>query len=869
MMPSFAKYRIPVSGPGHTQNPNILSMKGGKYHVPTHEYNKFLDDCAKFYDNNGYLSFSERSLKENTIFRIDIDIKLKKPEEYPDLIFEAIRVVFKCIRNAENFEEIYSKHGLKLYVLDKPIREIKKGASKFHKIGIHIFGNFMLSNTDHKLFFVPKLNECINNIIGDNIMEDAVDNSIYSPGKGLLLYGDCKGEDDIPYKLSAKYSLLREDGKFIGSEPKVYIKPSTKKYIRKFSQYQIYSKFNNLYKFSIPEVVVKQPQEYHSTIECDKLDQLLDLIDKKHASDYHDWWKIGCAIKNVCNNYEVFDKFSKKCPEKYNEAENLAIWDTIPHDKYPYQREYLISLAKKSSNAIIVGRCLIGGQDEVNFYKNLSGEGFMAKYIFETTCDIVAGSPKPRSCYVYDPKDGIWKLRNSQTFIMHQLDDFRDNLFAKLSLSKKSQTEIKSCLDDFESVSPIGVIIKKLIEKLIDGRYRESVAKEFWHYIQDNNIEDKLDKRRNIVNFNGRIAELFQNRIIIRNPEPFDYISQSSTVQLRTLEEIMASDKMRDEYLNDFMPKQMQIFGTLDKLNYYYWKCGSALFGCLDNKRLLFSMGNTSNGKTTLTSMFLKLIFPGNFYSENSPKFLSEAARAGGSAEGPSPMTASLELARLLVINDSGGKATSRLDEYTLKTHTSAGDYISARRCHSNDIVRFKPDYLIIYNVNEAPEIPYSDAVDRRIDWLHFDAYFTEKPEELGEPRTYLIDETFKERIPKHAEYFLALLIDITQKMLSGIFDKKMIPADSHKFKRLYAKMAKGPIEQFIDEKCCKSHKSSISVDDFHEVFILWCRSSDTHKSEVSKYRSKSTVMTKLYLLYTSKFDSENGILNGYKFIEE
>jgi hypothetical protein len=88
------------------------------------------------------------------------------------------------------------------------------------------------------------------------------------------------------------------------------IKKTTNKKDKKF----IVNKNNNQYKFYISDNEIKNI-----------LDKLYNL-DKSYCDNYNEWLVVLSVLKSL-NKYDIFEEFSKKCPNKYHKERNLYFWN--------------------------------------------------------------------------------------------------------------------------------------------------------------------------------------------------------------------------------------------------------------------------------------------------------------------------------------------------------------------------------------------------------------------------------------------------------------------------------------------------------------------------------------------------------------
>lgn len=143
-------------------------------------------------------------------------------------------------------------------------------------------------------------------------------------------------------------------------------------------------------------------------------------------------------------------------------------------------------------------------------------------------------------------------------------------------------------------------------------------------------------------------------------------------------------------------------------------------------KRVLFGLGATGCGKSTITMAFSKSCgeYIGTFNASNlTTKDSADEAQA---------MRWALLLAskRLIFSNELDSKQV--LNGTTLKKHSGNDELIG--RTHGKEETAFQPHYLMMLFGNDMPMIkPYDDAVDKRVDCFGYTKQFVENPVDVDE----------------------------------------------------------------------------------------------------------------------------------------
>lgn len=180
------------------------------------------------------------------------------------------------------------------------------------------------------------------------------------------------------FKYKEKYDVIKnltnfkEAGIDIRSNNGILIEAPTKNYkwrntIGKYSLKEIPEEFeeellNEIFKNCQKEVTqsnieynLTARKEYYWNVENEKelIAELIDNLALKYSVDYNSWLMVYFICKRYNLDFKVFDNFSKKCPEKYNQQDIVTLWNrTYYLNERSYGYGSLIAIIKKENNEI-------------------------------------------------------------------------------------------------------------------------------------------------------------------------------------------------------------------------------------------------------------------------------------------------------------------------------------------------------------------------------------------------------------------------------------------------------------------------------------------------------------------------------------
>jgi len=139
---------------------------------------------------------------------------------------------------------------------------------------------------------------------------------------------------------------------------------------------------NNLYKPVLSKeekkkVAVSAKKDAHAldkmkadiSLSQEDIRTVLMSINQEHAEDYHDWIKVGLALYNAKMPWELFDEFSQRSKEGYEEGKCFYTWNSFKHREQedPITLKTLYWWLKQENPEVFA--TLINQQDNAEYVK--------------------------------------------------------------------------------------------------------------------------------------------------------------------------------------------------------------------------------------------------------------------------------------------------------------------------------------------------------------------------------------------------------------------------------------------------------------------------------------------------------------------
>ena len=312
--------------------------------------------------------------------------------------------------------------------------------------------------------------------------------------------------------------------------------------------------------------------------------------------------------------------------------------------------------------------------------------------------------------------------------------------------------------------------IMELCGKLKKTNEKNNIFREAMELFYDGNFINNLDANKMLLCCNNGVID-FTNKIF-RNGSPQDYLSKSTGIDYVKIDETLHRESMDD--IITFMEKLFPV----NELNKYMWDhLASCLIGINKNQTFNIYRGSGSNGKSILTDLMTHTL--GEYKGTVPITLVTEKRNAIG---GTSSEVIQLKGIRYAVMQEPSKDAV--INEGIMKELTG-GDPIQARALFCASEI-FEPQFKLVVCTNSLFKVnSQDDGTWRRIRICDFMSKFIDSDESHTDTTQYIFekDKTLKERLPKLAPVFLAMLTEITFQNEGNVTDCSVVKIASNKYR--------------------------------------------------------------------------------------
>ena len=707
---------------------------------------------------------------------VDIDLEGLESDYNPgdrlydeDMIVDITGKYIEAINYYLNVSKDTLKDTLKCFVFEKPKPTQKDDTLKD---GFHIiFPDTCVHTKIRHLIRSKVVKQCLEENTFDgytNSPDKIVDKAVVSTN-GWFLYGSKKPNGQL-YDLTKVFDHKLE--MVYNHEDKIMVDPNTGEETNEYYKNSTLIKFLSLQKeeyckeyattlnFNDYEIegelqtnnVNTNPttETLHYDVPASKEDEVrravkfTSMLYEKRAEDYHDWLRVGLALHNIDNSLlPTWVEFSKKCGKKFKDGECDKVWKTM---KNPTSGNVLTvrSLAFwAKQDDIKQYDAFIRDEFKAMMRKSLDGNTYyIAKSVYSKYSDRFVCSAIKGNCW-WEFKNHRWvRVEEGYTLKVLLSEEFANEYnkeIAEISLKATVVSGIEK-----EELQQRRTRIDKIVEKLMNNAFKNTLMDECKSLFYDATFEQKLDSNIHLIGFENGIYDLEQS--IFREGRPDDYITLST----------------RNDYYkwNDKNPTNKQIMKFFEQVlpnksvrDYFLNALCTCLTGETKEEKLYVLTGSGSNGKSlTMDIMYQSL---GDYYMSCD---ISIITRKRGQSNQAAPEKVRMKGRRCGVFQEADDG--EKLNVGIMKEFTG-GDKILIRDLFkgATEMIEFKPQMKYFLTCNQLPEVPSNDdGTWRRIRVIEFLSRFTDNPVKANE---FMIDNTLKHKIEQWAPTFVSYLIHI------------------------------------------------------------------------------------------------------------
>lgn len=817
-----------VGGDYHTHVSMIQPI--GKFQISKNGLNHFWDVWCTAVKNGETFGLAEKPQSYIPLLA-DIDIKVKFTEDKDLETLYTRNQILSVVRDYQdvikNTIKDWAPHHLYCFVLEKPAYRVVTGDVEHIKNGIHLsFPYVFLSKQDHEAHIIPRVKKAVtkSNVFSSLGYDDSADTIdgcyVRNP---WLMYGSKKDDNMKPYKLSFildgerdvisldialnKYKIFDEDENLIDISSDYLF------YLPRVLSIVPWHRDPCEIKSGLPSMIklapVKEKREYAALNLSDtlkKVKKLVEIISYTRAENYNDWLQIGFALYNISEGSEeglsIWLEFSERCPEKYDEAKCISIWEKM--EPRNVTMGTLIHFAK-TDDPLAYTKCVDENSKE-NIRASLTGSHWdlaqwcLAKFGSEFVCSSIVGN------IWYQYENHRWRQIEGGIFLKQKLSV--DAVEMVNRYSKSIGDKISSCSNEGES-SMYGIEQKncaKLIANLKNSTFKSAVMKEMQEAFYNENFAKLLNKNSWLIGARNGVYDL--KECVFRQGLPEDYLSKQMPIEYSEYDE-------SDKYVTELYSFFEKVFPDKEIREYVLDIFADIFVGGNRRKKVYILSGCGDNAKSVFESMIEKMLGPD--YAIKLPTTLITGKRTQSSAACPELSRAGNGV-RFAVIQEPD--SSDRMNNGLFK-ELSGNDTMYNRDLFSKgeDITL---DFKLFIVCNKPPSIQGDRATWNRLCVVPFESVFSDEApltyEEQLCQKVFPKDPYFSEKIPSLIKPLLWMLLNRRKKGLKFIESGKVkLATESYR-------MRNDMFRNFMASRIRDEEKSSVNQTEVCQVFNEWMK---------------------------------------------
>ncbi len=468
----------------------------------------------------------------------------------------------------------------------------------------------------------------------------------------------------------------------------------------------------------------------------------LDCLKDYRFKNFNEWLRLGAITYNVCNDYNLFDEYSKnKCPEKYTDGCCKKVWDSFKNDREKKVTiKKLIEMAEedtKDNPQLFLKAILNDKQYILNQLFYYGPTDLHMSYLFACLY---------KDEFIYDTINKSWYYFNQYGIYMNdkeglQLKKNIDSCFIReIKLEYNRRVEKIDVTED-KNAKVAETLFKKykeLIKYCCKAKNAEELMIKLKTIYTIEKIYIKMDNANpNLLGFDNGVLDIESGEFRVGKKE--DYISTTTGYKYNK-----PNKKLREEAMNILR----SIFPNKEELSCMLKKISLGLYGGNPYEKFSVWIGTGGNGKGVLRDI-IKIVL-GDYYDSMEISYLYKSNVIKSDA--PNPVMAKKKNSRYVISTEPEGDIV--LKSSTIKQQTGNDDQ-QVRKLYG-DSFNFVPKFKLVIQTNTEPVFyGFDGGMARRTELFSFPISFVDNPTNPNERK---IDYTLKNKILIDKIYTLEFL---------------------------------------------------------------------------------------------------------------
>lgn len=806
---------------------------------------------------------------DSSMIVVDVDIKKEGVKEAEPLYTKDDVIAFvsayqEAINDVADPEHLESKHLIAWIQEKKP--RMKSNTVCSH--GFHFaFINVIMSRAVRNAYMLPIVIESLKSSLPlKNITStpwECIDADPGESDKPWLLYGSRKEVHLEPYSITyaldenleeidpieplLNYEVYDELGDrlwlktaadVIYQLPRILsISPDLREILR--IRQRSSDEFNSILELSNIDTTIQEDDE--EDVEQDDVitdanlkeaSKLLDMISVERSTNYHDWIKIGWALKNITKRHskglEKWLAFSAICGESYNEAKCLSEWKR--RKTYGCTIETLKAFARQDSPdqyAAYMETTISQHMKQALNKESVRGTHHdLAKALYAKFGSLFVCTDPGRSAIWYRYHEHCWRESKDGIHLKSKIHDF---FKGRLVVERKALRKELNDNDDKED-NEVDHRSKKLVEnklkfvndlisKVGDDQFQNQILSQCKMWFYDESFLDKLGKNPNLIGCKNGVIDITERRF--RDGKPEDYILLQMPVEYH-----IYSDS--DKWVCEGKQFMQRLFPNENIRRYSMDILSECLRGGNHRKDGYFWTGGTNNGKTVFCK-FLEDMF-GPYLAKIPTTLVTQKKAAAGK---PLPELKYVPYGVRILVGDEVGK-NEEINSAIWKMYTGSDSFFN--RTLFSDGGKTQSLFKLILICNKLPPVDSEDAaVWGRARVIQFETTFSRAPpvslDDQDKQKVYPEDTHFSTKLPK----IIGPLFWMAVQNLWNIMDiEPYEPAEVMNATQKY-RNDNDDIGMFLEESVADVEDGEVTVDELFFEYQQWFKDAHTGRVVITK----------------------------------
>lgn len=610
--------------------------------------------------------------------------------------------------------------------------------------------------------------------------------------------------------------------------------------------------------------------------EIDTVRRLASILSAQRAYAYPQWIAVGWCLFNLSPDGMLFRRqwidFSRRAPEKFNEAECARIWGEMSYDPAGVGMGSLHMWAREDSPETYQEILRTGVTIEIRklVYQGVTDYD-IAKIIHKMFYSKYRCIDASNNWYEF--RDHRWhECVRGVSLRKHVSESVFDEFAAVASsISGKStppaagggysrsvgsdDPALQFMVNDKDSKE-----VFKIGLKLKNTSTKERVMKQCNDLFFEKDFLEKLDSNRGLLCCKNGVYDLVHREF--RPGRPEDYCSFSTGINY-------VPHDPASPVVAEVLAFISQVLPAPELREYVLTFLGSVLDGNVKEEKFNIWTGSGSNGKSKLIELFEATL--GN--AADSPngskgyacKFnVSMLTQKRPSSTGTNSELSCAKGKRFAVLQEPG--ANEELNVGYMKELTG-GDRVIARGLYQNP-VEFKPQFKMVLLCNHLPTVPADDGGTwRRIRVVEFTSKFVASPDRR-KPNEFVVDYGLSDKFDRWKEAFLSIIIEYHKRYMDGIRDGTAVePECVVRCTREY-QLANDQIKEFLEATVEKVSDASQRIE-LSALFLAYRTYMRDNGSAVMCQRNVfDAYVSKNFDPSAVEVSRRAKVLRGYRMIE-